>query len=211
MGGAPKLQSIKGFVEDFDEHAAGGGAAVTMKVTIQFPDRMHADVQTPQGQITIVATPNAFFMYSPGMGARDMPASQNSESLQQIHRDLIYIGQHANDPAWIFAAGGTEKIGDIEARVLDVNGGDITIRWFVDPATGHVIRETYQATGRSGPVQAETDLEDWKTTDGITLPAVHKNKENEQDSSIVESTSIRFNPTIDSKIFDRPTDAAQPK
>jgi zinc protease len=211
MGGTSKLQSVKGFVEDFTEQESGGGPGVTMKVTIQFPDRMHVDVQTPQGQITIVATPNASFMYAPGMGARDLPTSQKSESLEQIHRDLIYIGQHANDSTWIFAADGTEKIGDIEARILDISGGDVAIRWFVDPATGHVVRESYQAAGRSGPVQAETDLENWKTTAGITLPAVHKNKENGQDSSIVESTGIEFNPTIDSKIFERPTGTAQPK
>ena len=182
-----------------------------MKVTIQFPDRMHVDVQTPQGQITIVATPDASFMYAPGRGTRDMPASQKTESLEQIHRDLIYVGQHANDPTWIFAADGTDKFGDIEARILDISGSDVTIRWFVDPATDHVVRESYQATGRSGPVQAQTDLENWTTTDGITLPAVHKNKENGQDSSVVESTSIQFNPTIDPKIFERPPDAAKPK
>ena len=209
MGGTAKLQSVKGFIEDFHEQEEGGGPGVTMKVTIQFPDRMHVDVQTPQGQITIVATPRASFMYAPGMGTREMPSSQKSESLQQIHRDLIYVAQHANDPAWIFAANGTEKIGDIEARILEVSGDDMVLRWFVDPATGHVVRESYQATGRSGPVQAETDLENWKTTDGITLPAVRKNKENGQDSSVVESTGIQFNPAIDSKLFERPVDATK--
>ncbi len=211
MGGTSKLQAVKGLVEDFTEQESGGGPGITMKVTIQFPDRMHVDVQTPQGQITIVATPDASFMYAPGRGTRDMPASQKRESLEQIHRDLIYVGQHANDPTWIFAADGTDKFGDIEARILDISGGDVTVRWFVDPATDHVVRESYQATGRSGPVQAQTDLENWTTTDGIALPAVHKNKENGQDSSVVESTSIQFNPTIDPKIFERPPDAAKPK
>jgi hypothetical protein len=97
-----------------------------------------------------------------------------------------------------------EKIGDTEAQILDISGADMPIRWLVDPATGHVLREIYQATGRSGPMQGETNFENWKTTDGITLPAIHKNKENGQDASTVESTGIEFNPAIDPKLFEKP-------
>ncbi len=143
-------------------------------------------------------------MYAPGMGLRDIPASGKAENLQQIHRDLLYIGQHADDPSWIFAANGSEKIGNVDASIVDVTGGDMSIRWFVDPTTGHVLRETYQATGRSGPIQGQTDLEDWKTSDGITLPAIHKNKENGKDSSTVETTKIQFNASVDPKLFTKP-------
>jgi zinc protease len=204
MGGAAKLQSVKAFTEEFTEQEPGGGPSMPVKVTIQFPDKMHVEVQSPEGAVTIVATPEAAFMSAPGMGVRDMPASRKAESLQQIHRDLLYIGQHVNDPSWIFAADGTEKIGGVDARIVDISGADMTIRWFVDPATGRILRETYPATGRSGPVQGQTDLENWKTTDGITLPATHKNKEDGKDSSLVEMTKIEFNPPVDPKIFAKP-------
>ncbi len=204
MGGLAKLQSVKSLYQEFTEQEPGGGPSMTIKVTIQFPDRMHVDVQSPQGPVSIVATPDAAFMFAPGMGVRDMPASRKAESLQQIHRDLLYVGQHVDDPAWVFAANGSEKIGNIDARILDISGGDMSIRWFVDPATGQVLRETYQATGRSGPMQGETDLENWTTTDGITLPAVHKNKEDGKDSSVVETTKIEFNPSVDAKLFAKP-------
>jgi zinc protease len=204
MGGLEKLQSVRGLIENYNEQEPGGGPSVTMKVTIQFPDHMHVDVQTPQGEVTIVAAPDAAFTSAAGMGVRDMPASRKAESMQQIRRSLLYIGQHVNDPAWIFAANGMEKIGDTEAQILDISGADMPIRWLVDPATGHVLREIYQATGRSGPMQGETNFENWKTTDGITLPAIHKNKENGQDASTVESTGIEFNPAIDPKLFEKP-------
>ena len=50
---------------------------------------MHAQVQTPQGAMTIVVSPNAGFMAAEGMGVRDMPPSQKADSMAQIHRDLI--------------------------------------------------------------------------------------------------------------------------
>jgi hypothetical protein len=130
--------------------------------------------------------------------------------VKQIHRDLIYVGQHLNDPKFIFAAGGSETIGDVETRIVDVSAGNMAIRWFVDPKTGHVVREAYEAVGRSGQMHGETILSKWETTDGITLPALHRNKENGQDSSLVEFTKVQYNPTIDPKLFEKPTAEAKP-
>jgi hypothetical protein len=171
---------------------------------------MHVNVQTPQGPLAIVVTPDAGFMSAASMGVRDLPPPQKSETMQQIHRDMIYIGQHLNDPAFTFTAAGTEKIGDIETRIVDVSGGNMAIRWFVDPKTGHVVQEAYEAVGRSGQMHGETVLSNWQTTDGITLPTVHKNKENGKDSSVVEFTKVQYNPTIDPKLFEKPAIDAKP-
>ena len=124
---------------------------------------------------------------------------------------MIYIGQHLNDPAFTFAAGGTEKIGDIDTRIVDVSAGDMAIRWFVDPKTGHVVQEAYEAVGRTGQMHGETLLSNWQATDGITLPALHKNKENGKDSSIVEFTKVQYNPTIDPKLFEKPGRPPSPR
>ena len=208
MGGLAKLQTVKSVRTELKESNAQGGSATAVDVTIVFPDHAHIGVQTPQGLLTIVVTPELGFMTAEGMGVRDLPPAQKKETLEQLERDPVYIGQHLNDPAFIFSADGTEKIGDVETRIVDVSGGDITIRWFVDPESGHVVRETYQTLGRSGPVAGETDLSDWKTTDGITLPTLHKNKEDGKDSSTVEFTSVQFNPPVDPKLFEKP---AEPK
>jgi zinc protease len=209
MGGLAKLQSVKSLRTDLTEQDAQGGPATTVQVTIVFPDRMHVMVQTPQGPLAIVVTPDAGFMAA-AMGVRDLPAPQKEETVKQIHRDLIYIGQHLDDPKFIFAAAGSETIGGVETRIVDVSSGDMSIRWFVDPKTGHVVQEAYEAVGRSGQMHGETVLSDWKTTDGITLPATHKNKENGQDSSLVEFTRVQYNPTIDPKLFEKPAAEAKP-
>jgi len=210
MGGLTRLKAVKSLRADLTEKESADGPGTPVHVTIVFPDRMHVDVQTPQGTLSIVVTPELGFMSAAGMGSRDLPPSQKNESQQQIHRDLIYIAQHLDDPAFVFSASGVEKIGDVDAHIIDVNAGDVAMRWFVDPQTGHILREDYEAMGQSGPFHGETDLSDWKTTDGITLAAMHKNKENGKDSSIVEFTSVQFNPTLDPKLFEKPTTETKP-
>lgn len=204
MGGSAKLAGVKSLRADLTEKESEEGPGMAVQVTIVFPDRMHVDVHTPQGVLSIVVTPDSGFMAAAGMGSRDLPPSQKNETMQQIHRDMIYIAQHLSDPSFIFFANGSDKIGDVEAKIVDISAGDMAIRWYVDPASGHILRETYEGVGRSGAFHGQTDLSDWKTTDGISLPALHKNLEDGKPSSVVEYTSMTFNPSVDPKLFEKP-------
>ncbi len=206
LGGESKLQTVKSLKSDFNLTQPETGTA-QVETTIVFPDRMKADVQTPQGTISIVVTPDSGFMSAGGMGTRDMPASRKNDSLEQIHRDLIYVAQHVNDPTFSFTASGSDKTGNAELAIVDVSGPGITIRWFVDPQTGRVTRETYKAMGQTGPVESETAFSDWKTVEGLNLPFHRDNKQEGKDSSKVQFTSIQINPVVDSKIFEKPAAA----
>ncbi len=211
MGGAAKLQSIKSVRSDITltQKTPQGDSSISLEATILFPDHMRAVLQTPQGALTFVVSPAASFMSAAGMEVRDMPASQKTESMQQIHRDLIYIGQHTSDPAFTFAAGDPEKIGPVQARILDVSGAGMKMRLYVDPRSGRVLREKYDSIGSSGPSTDETDLEDWRTADGLTLPYLHKNKQNGKESSTAQFNKIELNPKVDIRMFDKPSTEAK--
>lgn len=84
------------------------------------------------------------------------------------------------------------------------------MRWYIDPATGRILRETYQAMGQSGPFEGATNLSNWKTDQGITLPTTHANQQNGKDSSTAEFTAVEFNPTVDPKLFQKPVAEAKP-
>lgn len=211
MGGLPKLQSIKAVHVSIAE-SDSGSPPNPIDVFLAFPDRMHVDVQTPQGMLTIVASPDAAFMSMAGMGTRSMPPEQKSEMLSQLHHDLIYIAQHAHDPAFTFTAAGTEKIGDVDAAILDIGGAIPWCRWYIDPKTGYILREKYKAMSQSGPFDGETNLDDWRTADGLTMPYKHQNKQNGQETSNAEFKKIELNPALDPKLFEKPSDktGAQP-
>jgi zinc protease len=211
MGGLAKLQSVKSLRSEFTltRKTPQGDMQLGVQSTIIFPDRMHAEIQTPQGTMTIVVTSDAGFMSAEGMGVRDMPPAQKADSMQQIHRDLIFVGQHLNDPAFIFSAVGTEKGGDAQARVLDIAAAAVNVRWFVDSQSGRILRETYESMGPAGPSHDETTFENWKTVDGLTLPYARKNKQNGQDSSTVQFSKIEINPKVDSQLFEKPSTEAK--
>jgi len=210
MGGLPKLQSIKTVRVHIAESDAGGPPS-PVDVTLAFPDSMHINVETPQGTLTIVASPGAAFMSMPGMGSRSMPPDQRAEMLSQLHHDLIYVAQHADDPSFTFTAAGTKKIGDVDASILDIGGAIPWVRWYVDPKTGYILREKYKAMGQMGEFEAETTLADWRTVDGLTMPYRHENKQNGQQTSTAEFKAIEINPVIDPKLFAKPAEAPAEK
>jgi zinc protease len=214
MGGEAKLAAVKSVKAELTvtQKTPQGEFPMQMETVIVYPDHLHAEMQTPNGTVNIVVTPDAAFMAIPGQGMRDFPASQKTESLEQIKRDPIFIASHANDPSVFFHAGGTEKVGDIDARIVDVNSAGVAIRWFVDPQTGHILKETYRTLSQGQPAQGETDMEDWKPVNGLNVPFVRKNKQNGQDSSKSEYTSLEFNPAVDPKLFEKPAEkpARQP-
>ena len=205
MGGLPKLQSVKTLHVSIAE-SESGGPANPVDVILSFPDSMHVDVQTPQGALTIVTSPDAAFMSMAGMGTRTLPPAQKTEMLAQLHHDLVYIAQHADDPAFTFTGAGTEKIGDVDAAILDIGGAIPWVRWYIDPKTGYILREKYKGMGPTGQFDGETNLSDWRTADGITLPYQHQNKQNGQETSSSEYRKVEINPAVDPKLFAKPAD-----
>ena len=213
MGGEAKLSTIKSVRTEFTiaRKTPQGDIPMQMQATIVYPDRLHAEMQTPQGTMTIVVTPDTGFASMAGMGTQPMPSEQKAETLEQIKRDPIFIASHWKDPDVFFHAGGTEKVGEIESRIVDINAAGAAIRWFVNPSDGHILKETYVTLGRTGPAQGETAMDDWKTIDGLTIPLQRKNKQNGEETSLVEYKKIEINPAVDPKIFEKPAEKAPEK
>ena len=207
MGGLPKLKSIKTMHVNIAESDSGGPPS-PVDVWLAFPDRMHVDVQTPQGNLTIVASPDAAFMVMAGMGSRSMPPAQKTEMLSQLQHDLVYVAQHADDPAFTFTAAGTEKIGGVDAAVLDIDGAIPWVRWYIDPKTGYILREKYKGMGQTGAFEGETNLADWRAADGITMPYKHQNQQNGKETSNAEVKKLELNPQVDPKLFAKPAEAS---
>ncbi|MEY2395878.1 MAG: zinc protease [Acidobacteriaceae bacterium] len=213
MGGEAKLATIKALKAKvtLTQKTPQGDFPMHMETIIVFPDHLHAEMDTPNGTMNIVVTPQTAFMAIPGQGTHDFPASQKAETLEQIKRDPIFIAAHSKDPNMFFTAGGTEKVGDTDTRIVDVMADGTPIRWFVDPQTGHILKETYRTLSQGGPVQGQTDMDNWQSVNGLNIPFLRHNKQNGQDSSTAEYTSLELNPVVDAKLFEKPEKpAAQP-
>jgi hypothetical protein len=209
LGGEAKLAAVKTIKASLTmtRKTPQGDMAMEMHTTIVYPDHLHAELQTPGGMMTLSVTPDFGFASMEGMGTQPMPPQQKEETLAQIKRDPIFIASHWKDSDVFFHAAGSEKIGDVDAGIVDVNSAGVPIRWYVDPSNGHILKETYPTLGPKGPTQGETTLENWQpVASGITIPLLRKNKQNGEDSSIAEYKTVEINPTVDPKLFDKPTE-----
>ena len=183
--------------------------ASQVDITIVYPDRMRLAMDSPMGPMTVVFSPAGAFMAAQGQ-VRPIPPSGAKESLQQIKRDPTFVAAHLDDPKFTFTANGAEKVGDVDAKILDVNADGTAIRWYVDAKSGLLLRESYTATGASGPFHGETDLSDWKTFDGVKFPTRHVNKQDGKESSVVTFNEVQMNPKVDPKLFEKPAGGPPP-
>jgi zinc protease len=157
MGGEAKLTAIKSVKANITltQKTPQGDFPMHLESTIVYPDHLHATMQTPQGNVEVVVTPDAGFIVLPNGQIQNWPDARKTESLEQIKRDPIFLAAHANDPNIFFHASGTEKVGDIEARIVDVNAAGTAIRWFIDPKSGRILKETYLTLASTVPRRAK--------------------------------------------------------
>lgn len=205
MGGEAKLQSIKSVRETATStvKTPQGEIPIKAETTVVFPDRQHTVLNTPMGVMTLVYTPTSAFMTAGGQ-TQDAPTSRKTEGLNAIKRDLLNLAQHVNDPKYSFAAAGTEKVGNVDAKVINVNADGFPLKLYVDPQTGHVLRETFSANRATGPAgQMVTDFTDWKSTDGITLPTQSTTTVNGEQVSSEKIEMRQYNPQVDPKLFEK--------
>lgn len=203
-GGAAKLRAIKSLREKSTITLKAQGMSVDAEMTQLGDDKIHMKLNTPGGEMTMVITPQVGFMSMAAMGDRDLPSSQRDDQMKALRRELWYIAQHADDPQFVFSAQGREKVGDLEALVLDITGGGQQLRWFVDPKTGHVVRAQFQGTSPTGPATQVVDYSDWKTVDGLSLPFHEESTLNGQPNISAVINSYEFNPAVDARIFEKP-------
>ena len=205
MGGAAKLKTVRAMHAKLAQQAKDEPAS-QMDLTVLYPDRMHLAMDSPMGPMAVVFAPAGAYMAAQGQ-VRPIPPSAAKESLDQIKRDPTFIAAHSDDPKFTFTANGSEKISNVDAKIIDVNADGTAVRWYIDPSNGVLLRESYTATNNSGSFRGETDLSDWKVFDGVSVPTKHTNRQDGKESSVVTFSEVQFNPDVDPKLFDKPTAA----
>ena len=176
-----------------------GPMDVEVEMVTRFPDSHRQVVKTPMGEMTMVSTPSASFMVTPA-GSQDMPGSQSQQMRTESKQDLLNVLKNADNPAYTFNVVGTEKVGDVNAQILEVNADGATFKWYVDPASGRVLKKVAQ--GRMG--EQITEFTEWKNVNGINLPAAFTVTAGGQPGGGGKLTTIEINPTVDPKAFEKP-------
>jgi hypothetical protein len=209
LGGESKLREIKAIRQTVTSvrKTEQGDVPIEVAQTVLYPDRAAVLMQTPLGPMSMVITPAASFS-AIGSNMQPMSKAEHAENAKSIRRDLLYVAQHTRDPKFTFAVTGTERIGGTEAKVLEINAEGAETRWYVDAASGRLLRAAFTTLGQQGPTQRTIDYSDWRNLGGITIPAKRVISDNGQEVAQDQVKQLEVNPPVDPKIFQKPALAA---
>ncbi len=204
LGGADKVKSIKAlrYEGTSTRESPQGEISLDTETTIEFPDKLVSVINAMGTQMKIVITPTAGFR-SMGGQVQDMPSSVRSDAMRTTRQQIYNLAQHIDDPKYVSAAGGTEKVGDVEAAVLNISGDGNTVQWFVNPATGELLQASAEANSPEGPTTQTMQFSGWKLVDGINFYTQRTVSEN---GKVVAKDAIKswaVNPTINPAVFEK--------
>ncbi len=211
-GGAAKVDAVKSvqFTAISKQNTPQGEITFNASTLIVFPDTIRQVMKAEQmpGEMVVVVSPSTSFMSMPGAGTRDMPGSLRAQALDSVKRDWIWIAQHANDPAYVFTLGGTEKVGDAQGQTIKISGGGVALDWTIDPQSGQLLRVSYDRTGPQGPSHRVITYSDWRPAGNLlTAPFKRSVTENGEPTATDQFESYQFNVAVDAKLFEKPAEA----
>lgn len=201
MGGKAMIDGIKAIRVTSTRNMVTpqGEMQAEQSTLVQYPLSIRQEMKLPMGTMTSVITPEAAFVITP-MGTQDLPSSQRDAAAADIRSDVIHILKNAGDPKYVFSAGGTEKVGDVTGRVLDISPGGGSVRWVVDPANGRILRSTRTTAGPQGG-EIVTDYTEWTKFGLITIASSATQKRGGNPSGSFKITNVEVNPSVSADAF----------
>jgi zinc protease len=208
LGGAEKLKTIKAVRQKGNLKAKTPQGEMEMAIdsVIVMPDRMRQQMTAPMGTMTLVFSPEGSFVESP-LGTEDMPASQKESIQRELRTQPLYVAMHADDPDLSVRTAGVEKIGEVEARIIELNVGGAETKWYVDPASGRVLRTASRTSGMGPPAEQVVDLSDWRPIEGVQFAFKRDIRRNGEPAGTSELSEVQVNPSVDPKMFEKPVEA----
>lgn len=200
-GGKARLAAVKSVKTkaDLDVTTPQGAMKMGQEIVMVFPDRIRQVMNTPMGVMTMIATPAVGFMQSP-MGNQDLPASQKDALMQEARSSFLYILQQVDNRSLTFTPSASEKVGAVNADVLQITGEGISTRWYLHPDSGRLLRT---AEAGSGGEQV-TDYTEWQTVGGLVVPKKIQATVNGQPAATGVITEFEVNPKVDPAMFEKP-------
>lgn len=204
LGGAESLKAVKAIREKatlLTKSPTGSEQSIDVDAwsSVGSPVRQSQSLTISGVVYGRVVTSEDAFMSSP-MGAMDMPVLQKESALRDLRMSALALSQKMGDPALSLSLSPGVRIGAIETKLLVLRLEKDEVKWFVDPATGRILRRVSQA----GPVEQTTDYSDFRTTGGMTVAYKRTISAPGQEPATVTLVEYEVNPKLDPKRFTRP-------
>lgn len=173
------------------------------------PDREAVTLSAPMGEMRVVVTPESAFE-TVGPKSADMPPEEKAEMLEELSHNPLLIVQHAGDAAYGFAVKGEETIDGVAAKILAITLQGKTFTWFIDPATGRILRADTTLSRQGKTIARSTLLSGYKLLSGIDTATRIVVKEDGEISQTLEVSSQEYDVAADPALFAKPGEKAKP-
>jgi outer membrane lipoprotein-sorting protein len=201
MGGPAKVNAVKSLRQSVV--ALRQGQHIELEQSIVYPNKQAQRMILPQGRALLVVTPSDAFMVTDGQ-LRNVSPTQRAAMDQTLKHDFINILQRINDPKYIFVATGKEKVGNVEATVVNVEADGVPTRWWI-AADGKLLQERYSDMSQGGGMVQTMTYADWKSFGGLNYPTRYELfSEAGQPQMSMTLTAMEVNSAVDRKLFERP-------
>lgn len=180
-----------------------GEMEIEMNGLTRYPDAQRVVMTMPMGTMTRVISPDAAFMITP-MGTQDIPSSQRDATALEMKAELLAVIKNIGNPKYVFTAGPAEKIGGVDARLLEINADGANVKWYVDPSSGKLLRSISRSTAGPAPGDVVTDYTEWKSFGGVNLPTAATITRNGERAGEFKVTNVELNPAIEADAFVKP-------
>jgi YHS domain-containing protein len=157
LGGGSKMDQLVSF-----QKTDLRGNQVKNILTLAFPDSLRQETVRQNFTLVSVITPSDSFVVV-NNGARPMPEAGRATIYKELYHELIVLLRAMTRSDFKASATGNS---DVE---IELPGFTTTLG--IDPATGHVVSQTYRGRGPGGVLgQIAINYSDYRSIDGLSLP-----------------------------------------
>ncbi len=204
LGG--NVGSLRGYREVSSIAASTPMGPMTIKQStlFVFPAHLREERQMSLGTITLVWDGKEGYIQSPN-GVQPLPEWRKAAIPRQTAGDLYFLASQPDDPSLTVSSAGTEEVGGVSCRVLQLQRGPATMRLWIDPRTYLPVRESYSGTGQGGvPATLDAYFSGWKTLGGVTVPGTITVKADGKEQAVRTIEEFEANPKVEESQFEKP-------
>ena len=202
-GGMEAIQAVTSVLSQGQATIAQmGGIQMGLRVSSLYPDKLRQDMQTPQGDISILFDGESGFMVSP-MGSQPLPPEMSVSLKDAAFRDTIPLLQYLTDNDIPIQFSGSEEVEGKPASVLLITqpSGE-SLKIYVSDETHLILKYAFRETEMGTTMEKEIIFLDYRDVDGIQIAFNMIQNVNGELYTNSTLTKVEINSELDESLFE---------
>ena len=171
-GGIEKLAAVENLVIEANNTmiTPAGPMAMQVGMSLIYPDKFRQDVNTPQGEFSLIYDGEAAYASSM-MGTQPLPPEISTALKDSLFRDPIQLLEHLsqNESAQVQFAGSEEVNGTPASILITEQPSGEMLKIYISEETNYIVKLVYRETEQGVTLNKENIYSDFRDVDGIKI------------------------------------------